>query len=104
MILRRVVMSAPFCEASHGLEQAACRSSSVCCFSRQWPGASTRACPGRSRDRGTLALVEVALVIGGGALYWRAALETGARRRANLAGAAVIASGLITLGLNVIGD
>jgi hypothetical protein len=49
------------------------------------------------------ALVELALVIGGGVLYWRAALGTGARRQANLAGAAVIVSGLITLALNLAG-
>jgi hypothetical protein len=49
------------------------------------------------------ALVELALVLGGSALYWRAALGTGARRQANLAGAVVLASGLVTLALNLAG-
>ena len=47
--------------------------------------------------------IELLLVAGGGALYWRAALATGARREANIAGVAVIASGLLTLALNLAG-
>lgn len=47
--------------------------------------------------------LELLLVAGGGALYWRAALATGARRQANAAGIAVLASGLLTLGLNLAG-
>jgi hypothetical protein len=47
--------------------------------------------------------VELLLVAAGAALYWRAALSTGARRQANLAGAVVLASGLLTLGLNLLG-
>ena len=47
--------------------------------------------------------IELLLVAGGGALYWRAALATGARREANIAGTAVIASGLLTLALNLAG-
>jgi hypothetical protein len=49
------------------------------------------------------AAVELLLVVGGGALYWRAALSTGARRDANIAGAVVIASGVMTLALNLAG-
>jgi hypothetical protein len=55
------------------------------------------------------AALELALVLGGSYLYWRAALETaqaagGARRgTANLAGALVLASGLLTLTLNLLG-
>jgi hypothetical protein len=47
--------------------------------------------------------VELLLVVAGSVLYWRAALSTGARRQANLAGAVVLASGLLTLGLNLLG-
>ncbi len=46
---------------------------------------------------------ELLLVVMGAILYWRAALATGARRPANLAGAVVLASGLLTLGLNLLG-
>jgi hypothetical protein len=47
--------------------------------------------------------LELLLVAGGAALYWRAALQTGARRAANLAGAAVLGSGLLTLAINLAG-
>ena len=49
------------------------------------------------------ACAELILVVGGAALYWRAALATGARRQATVAGAVVLASGLLTLGLNLAG-
>ena len=56
------------------------------------------------------ALLELALVATGAALYWRAASRAAAtsadpavRRRARLCGASVLAAGVLTLGLNVIG-
>ena len=49
------------------------------------------------------AAAELILVLAGGGLYWRAARAAGERRSANLAGAVVIASGLLTLGLNLAG-
>jgi hypothetical protein len=49
------------------------------------------------------AAIELLLVAGGGTLYWRAALATGAGRQADVAGVAVIASGLTTLALNLAG-
>jgi membrane-bound metal-dependent hydrolase YbcI (DUF457 family) len=49
------------------------------------------------------AAIELALVVVGAALYWRAALETGERRKATIAGAVVLGSGLITLALNLAG-
>ena len=55
----------------------------------RWPAAS--------------AAIELLLVAAGSALYFRAALATGARREARTAGAAVLASGLLTLALNLIG-
>ncbi len=48
-------------------------------------------------------LVELALVVLGAQRYWHAALATGARRDANLAATVVLASGLLTLALNVAG-
>jgi hypothetical protein len=68
-----------------------------------WPGGSLRFGFGLWRWPAAAAGVELLLVVVGGALYWRAALSTGARREANSAGAAVIASGLITLALNLAG-
>ena len=47
------------------------------------------------------AAAELVLVVGGGLLYWRAARATGRLHEASLAGAVVIASGLLTLGLNL---
>jgi hypothetical protein len=47
--------------------------------------------------------LELLLVVAGAALYWRAALATGASREANRAAAAVLASGLLTLALNLAG-
>ncbi len=47
--------------------------------------------------------LELCIVLAGAALYWRAALATGARRQAHAAGAAVLATGLFTLGLNLLG-
>ncbi len=56
------------------------------------------------------ALLELALVLGGTFLYWRAARGTqsqatsgGTTRRADLVAAAMLVAGLITLGLNVVG-
>lgn len=55
------------------------------------------------------AAVEVAFVLGGAWLYWRAAQRVarkaggGAMRRANVAGALVLGFGLLTLGLNMAG-
>ncbi len=54
------------------------------------------------------AALELALVVGGGALYWQAARRVAGRdgplvTRANLCGALVIAAGILTLGLNVAG-
>ena len=49
------------------------------------------------------AALELVMVLAGSALYWRAALSTGARRQASLAGAVVLASGLLTLALNLAG-
>jgi hypothetical protein len=51
---------------------------------------------------------ELALVVIGAALYWRAARrvaqpDQALTKRANLCGAAVLASGLVTLGLNIAG-
>jgi hypothetical protein len=75
--------------------------------------------PGNARQLGRLGfglwashtasiLLELALVVGGALLYWRAALEVtraegGAVRRAHVAGAFLLVSGLIVLVLNVIG-
>jgi membrane-bound metal-dependent hydrolase YbcI (DUF457 family) len=54
------------------------------------------------------AALELAFVIVGGALYWRAARSVATTpqlsRRANLCGAAVLVAGVLTLGLNVIGQ
>jgi hypothetical protein len=59
------------------------------------------------------AVVELLLVVVGGALYWRAAKETVAKqagsgkpdfRTAHLAGFVVVASGVLTLALNLMGD
>jgi hypothetical protein len=54
------------------------------------------------------ALLELALVVGGAALYWQAAREVAASdaamvRRAHLCGASVLVAGLLTLGLNLMG-
>jgi hypothetical protein len=52
------------------------------------------------------AAVELAMVLGGSWLYWRAARKVAGDasvRRANLAGGLVLAFGLLTLGLNVAG-
>jgi hypothetical protein len=55
----------------------------------------------------TAMIVELALVVAGGLLYWRAARSvaagTGRTARANLAGGVVIASGLLVLFLDVSG-
>jgi hypothetical protein len=50
------------------------------------------------------AALELAMILAGSWLYWRAALETGGpRRTAAVAGGAVLASGLVTLALNLAG-
>jgi hypothetical protein len=54
------------------------------------------------------ALVELALVVWGGAAYWRAARaiagsDTRVAARANLCGAAILVAGFLTLGLNLLG-
>lgn len=54
------------------------------------------------------ATIELAIVLVGAVTYWRAARRVArdaeaARKRANLCGAAVLASGLLTLGLNLAG-
>jgi hypothetical protein len=54
------------------------------------------------------AIAELGLVVGGAGLYWRAArgvaqADKALTKRADLCGAAVLASGLLTLGLNVAG-
>jgi hypothetical protein len=54
------------------------------------------------------AALELSLVVGGAALYWAAANRVAgddapARRRARLCGVLVLGSGLLTLGLNVLG-
>jgi hypothetical protein len=54
------------------------------------------------------AVVELALVIWGGVVYWQAARQVAGSdaplvKRANLCGILVIASGLLTLGLNLLG-
>jgi hypothetical protein len=53
-------------------------------------------------------LTELALVVGGAILYWRAAVdvvkaEGGPLRRAHVAGAFLLVAGVITLALNVLG-
>jgi len=53
-------------------------------------------------------LMELALVVGGALLYWRAAIdvtkaEGGPVRRAHVAGAFLLVSGVIVLVLNVLG-
>lgn len=74
-----------------------------------WPGGSAPLLGlGLWRWPTATALVELMLVAGGGALYWAAARRVAGsdpaqRRRANLCGAVVVASGLVTLGLNVAG-
>jgi membrane-bound metal-dependent hydrolase YbcI (DUF457 family) len=54
------------------------------------------------------ATLELAVVVVGGALYWRTARGVAGtpqqRRRANLCGAAVLVAGMLTLGLNVSGQ
>lgn len=54
------------------------------------------------------AMLELALVVGGAYAYWRAAEEVAGpgspkKRTARLASAIVLASGLLTLGLNILG-
>jgi hypothetical protein len=53
------------------------------------------------------ALLEFAIVIAGSLLYWRAARRLAVTdvvmRRANLCGISVLAAGLITLGINLLG-
>jgi hypothetical protein len=54
------------------------------------------------------AALELALVVSGAVLYWRAARHVAGRdaalgRRANLCGAAVLVAGVVTLGLNLLG-
>jgi membrane-bound metal-dependent hydrolase YbcI (DUF457 family) len=54
------------------------------------------------------ALLELALVVGGSLLYWRAARRVAGEqlattRRADVAAGAMLAAGLVTLGLNVAG-
>ena len=53
-------------------------------------------------------LLELALVVGGALLYWRAAIEVtkaegGPLRRAHVAGGFLLVSGVIVLVLNVLG-
>jgi hypothetical protein len=54
------------------------------------------------------AVLELALVVGGGAVYWQAARRAAGKdgplvKRANLCGALAIAAGVLTLGLNLFG-
>jgi hypothetical protein len=54
------------------------------------------------------AVVELALVVWGGAVYWRAARQVAGDnaslvRRSNLCGVLAIGAGIVTLGLNVLG-
>ena len=54
------------------------------------------------------AALELAIVLTGAAMYWRAARRTAeadasVRRRANLCGASVLVAGVLTLTLNVLG-
>jgi len=54
------------------------------------------------------ALLELALVVGGAAAYWRAARAVAGSdsrfsARANLCGAAILVAGILTLGLNLLG-
>jgi membrane-bound metal-dependent hydrolase YbcI (DUF457 family) len=60
------------------------------------------------RYSGVSAALELALVMLGAAVYWRAAVDvSGAEvtsvRRANLCGASVLCAGVLTLGLNLLG-
>ncbi len=60
------------------------------------------------RFPGVTAALELAIVVVGAALYWRAARRTARAdgallRRANVCGAGVLAAGVLTLALNVLG-
>lgn len=59
------------------------------------------------RWQGVSAALELAFVVAGAVLYWRAARyvseDRSTRRRANVCGAAMLGFGLLTLGLNLAG-
>jgi membrane-bound metal-dependent hydrolase YbcI (DUF457 family) len=73
-----------------------------------WPGGSGELGFGLWRSVPASAAVELAFVVVGAALYWNAARRVSAAeprflRRVNFCGAAVLVSGLLTLGLNLAG-